>query len=118
MRAAVGTISGAGIGAAIGSYIQNGDVANNALLGAGVSLAVGVVGTYVHEKTKVHNQMVDNDQRIELNRKEILARQKELDSLRENAIAESRAIDFDESKTGKVYDGATLGIYYRYTANG
>ena len=113
VNGAVGTVAGAGIGAAIGSAISNGDVANSALLGGGVGLAVGVVGTYAYKKIAAHNELIDNDDLIESNRAEILNQQAEVDQLRAEAIADSRGVEINQSKTGKVYDGVTLGVYYR-----
>ena len=112
-NAVVGTVAGAAIGTAIGAAIEDGDIANSAMLGAGVGLAVGVVGTYAYKKIKIHNQIVGNDEAIEANRNEILAKQSELDSMRAAAIDDSRDIEFDKSRPQRVYEGPTLGLYYR-----
>ena len=109
----VGAATGAGVGAAIGSAISNGDIANSALLGGGVGLAVGVVGTYAYKKIEIHNEIIDNDASIESNRKAILSKQAELDRARSDALLDSHDIEINKSKTEKIYDGATNGVYYR-----
>lgn len=110
---AIGTVAGAGIGALVGATISNGDVASSALVGAGAGLVVGAVGTYAYKKIKVRNEIIGNDESIESNRVEILSKQSELDRMRAAAFNDSRDFEFDKSRTEKVYDGATLGVYYR-----
>lgn len=112
-NALIGTAAGAGVGAAIGSAISNGDVAGSAMLGAGVGLVVGVAGTYAYEKIQVHNEIIDNDNSIEANRLQILSAQTELDKRRAEAMADSNNFDFEKSRTEKLYDGATKGVYFR-----
>lgn len=111
--AAVGTVAGAGIGTAIGAAITDGDIGRSALLGAGVGLAVGVVGVYAYDKMKPHWDIASNDEAIENNRLELVAEQAEVDKLRQEIYEESQSIVVDSSKREKIYNGATLGVYYR-----
>ncbi len=111
--AVIGTAAGAGIGAAIGNAISNGSVEKSVYLGAGVGLAVGVAGTYAYKEIKIHNRIVDNDTQIESNRKAILSKQTEIDRLREEVLNDTYNLQVDQGRFGTVYDGATLGNYYR-----
>lgn len=108
-----GTLLGGGIGAAIGSAISDGDIGKSAALGAGIGLAVGMAGGYAYKHIKTEMQISDNEDSIEENRLEILAEQQRLETLRQNIFPDASEFILDPSRTEKVYDGATLGVYYR-----
>ena len=106
-----GVAIGAGVGALVGSVIDNGDIAKSAMMGAGAGLAVGMAAGYAYQKIKIENEISDNRSDIESNREEILSKQQELDRMRAAVVEESRGIPVQRGP--KVYDGATLEVYYR-----
>ena len=108
-----GAAAGAGTGAIIGAVISNGDVAASALMGGAVGLPVGLaLGALYHynSEPKVAER---KGEIIRRNQEEIFARQRELDTLREDLRNDSYQGNPPESQRQYHYNGNTLGNYYR-----
>lgn len=108
-----GAAVGAGTGAIIGSAISGGDVAASALLGGAIGLPVGLAAgmIYDHYSAKTLSEIQITD--IKNNQKEILARQREIDSLREEIQADLPQGDPAEDRREYRYIGPSLGNPYR-----
>jgi len=108
-----GAAVGAGTGAIIGSVISGGDVAASALLGGAiglpVGLAAGMIYDYHSEKTLREIKIGD----IKNNQREILARQREIEALREEVQGDLPQGNPVESRREYRYMGPSLGNPYR-----
>jgi hypothetical protein len=111
--AAGGTAVGAGTGAIIGAVIANGDIGASALLGGAIGLPVGLAAAalydYNSERTLKEIKIGD----INRNQREIMARQREIDSLREELREEGPTGNPDESQKEYRYMGPSLGNPFR-----
>lgn len=108
-----GAAVGAGTGAIIGSCISGGDVAASALLGGAIGLPVGLAAgmIYDHYSAQSLTEIKIND--IKTNQKEILARQREIDSLREEMQGDLPQGNPAEDRREYRYLGPALGNPYR-----
>lgn len=108
-----GAAAGAGTGALIGTVIANGDVAASALLGGAVGipigLALGALYDYNSEKSVSERKRVE----INANQDEIFARQRQLDTLREQLRNDTPGYSPPDSERQYHYNGASFGNYYR-----
>ena len=114
---AVGTVggaaAGAGTGAIVGTLIANGDVAASALLGGAIGIPVGLAIGAIYDYNSEPSVQERNRAEIEANQEEIFARQRELDSLREDLRDETPGENPADSNREYHYNGPTLGNYYR-----
>lgn len=108
-----GAALGAGTGAIIGTVIANGDIGASALLGGAIGLPVGlaVAAIYDYNSERTLKEIKIDD--IRRNQGEIMARQREIDSLREELREESPQGNPEESSRGYQFNGASLGNPYR-----
>lgn len=90
--AVVGGVGGAATGAIVGEIISNGDVANSALLGAGVGTAVGIVGTYAVQEYREHKEIEGNNEIIKENYEEITDNQGKIEVYREDLLKDTRQV--------------------------
>jgi hypothetical protein len=108
-----GAALGAGTGAIIGSSISGGDVAASALLGGAiglpVGLAAGMIYDYYSKETLTEIQIKD----IKNNQKQILARQREIEALREELQGDLPQGNPPEERREYRYLGPSLGNPYR-----
>ena len=108
-----GAAVGAGTGAIIGSVISNGDIAASALLGTAiglpVGLAAGMIYDYYSEETLREIKIED----IKNNQKEIVARQREIDVLREEIKSDIPDGNPPSGRQEYRYMGSSLGNPYR-----
>ena len=108
-----GAAAGAGTGALVGALISNGDVAASALLGGAIGLPVGIaVGAlydYNSEESVRERKMAE----IQANHREIFARQREIDALREQIRNDGPTGNPSQELRGQQYDGPTIGDVYR-----
>ena len=110
---ALGAGIGAGTGALIGAAISNGDVASSALLGTAIGLPVGLaIGVY-RDYNSLESVRERRFSEIEERQDEIYARQKELDSLRDQIRDDGPDGLPTEENREYMYDGATLGRWGR-----
>jgi H+/gluconate symporter-like permease len=104
---------GAGTGAIIGSVISGGDIGASALLGGAiglpVGLAAGMIYDYYSEKTIREIKIED----IKNNQREILARQREIDALREEIKSDIPDGNPPTDRQQYRYVGPSLGNPYR-----
>lgn len=108
-----GAAAGAGTGAIVGSVIANGDVAASALLGGALGIPVGIaLGAIIYNNSQggVRERKVEQ---INKNNAELFARQRELDSLREQIRNDGPSGNPSEHLREHQYNGDTLGNYYR-----
>lgn len=108
-----GTVVGAGTGAAIGAVITNGDVLGSALLGAGVGLPVGVIAGILYAKHLQEKEIEMYQTEIDENARVIRARQIEVETLRKRLDHESRNINLNVQDRRNLYEGPSIGVYYR-----
>jgi hypothetical protein len=108
-----GAAVGAGTGAIIGSAISGGDVAASALLGGAIGLPVGLAAGMIYDyySTKTITEIKIND--IKNNQREMLAREREIDRLREEIQGDIPTGNPDESRREYRYMGPSLGNPYR-----
>lgn len=108
-----GTALGAGTGAIIGAVIANGDVASSALLGGAIGLPVGlaIAAAYDYNSERTIQEAKDDD--IRRNQREILARQRYIDELREEIRGDSPSGNPMEERQEYRYMGPSLGNPYR-----
>jgi hypothetical protein len=108
-----GAAAGAGTGAIIGTVISGGDVGASALLGGAiglpVGLAAGMIYDYYSERTISEIQIND----IKHNQKEILARQREIDAMREQLQGDLPQGNPPAERREYRYVGPSLGNPYR-----
>jgi hypothetical protein len=108
-----GAAVGAGTGAIIGSVISGGDIGASALLGGAiglpVGLAAGMIYDYYSEKTIREIKIED----IKNNQREILARQREIDALREEIKSDIPDGNPPTDRQQYRYVGPSLGNPYR-----
>ena len=108
-----GAAVGAGTGAIIGSVIANGDIAASALLGGAIGLPVGLAAAAIYDYNSEQTLQEIKIEDIKRNQREILARQREIDSLREEVRGDSPTGNPLESRREYRYLGASLGNPYR-----
>jgi hypothetical protein len=113
----IGGLSGAGLGAGAGALVamgmENGDIANSSLVGAAVGLPVGIL-LGVAYRSHIEQKILDeNNEKIRQNYQYIMARQQEIEQVREDIREESFAIEPDRSLKSHIYTGATIGMYNR-----
>ncbi len=108
-----GAAVGAGTGAIIGSVVSGGDVGASALLGTAiglpVGLAAGMVYDYYSEETLREIKIED----LKINQQEILARQREIDALREEIKSDIPDGNPPSGRGEYRYMGPSLGNPYR-----
>lgn len=109
---ATGTAIGAGTGALIGSIIANGDVGASALLGGGIGLGSGILIGYMIDQWE-KEQKAQAVAEIRRNDEMIAQREREIQDLRGKVDEESQRGDPDVSRREWLYDGPTVGLYYR-----
>lgn len=109
----VGAGVGAGTGAIVGSVIANGDVAGSALLGGAIGIPVGIVAGVAYRSYTEKSELEKNNDIIRANYDYIVARQYEIDALREDLIDDSHRIRPNQQLRDEVYTGATIGEYNR-----
>ena len=110
---ASGAAVGAGTGALIGAAIANGDVAASALLGGAIGLPVGLAIGAIYHYNSEPSMSARMAETVEKNREEIFARQREIDTLREDLRNEAPRIELNDSNRKYDYNGPTFGNYYR-----
>jgi hypothetical protein len=108
-----GAALGAGTGAIIGSVVSGGDVGASALLGTAIGLPVGLAAglIYDHYSEKTLREIKIED--IKNNQKEILARQREIDALREEIKSDIPDGNPSSDRQEYRYMGPSLGNPYR-----
>ena len=108
-----GAAVGAGTGAIIGSAISGGDVAASALLGGAIGLPVGLAAGMIYDyySSQTINEIKIND--IKNNQRLILAREREIDRLREEMQSDIPTGNPPESRREYRYMGPSLGNPYR-----
>lgn len=108
-----GSAVGAGTGALIGAAIAHGDIGASALLGAGIGLPVGMVLGAMYVKMHQDDTIERNEKRIVENRQQILRRHQEIEELRHRLHSDSADVHVDEELREYMYQGPSLGNYYR-----
>jgi hypothetical protein len=108
-----GTVVGAGTGAVVGAVIANGDIAMSALAGAAIGLPVGLVAGAMYARHLQQEELDLYQNRIDENTRIIRNRQIEINELRKDIDHDSRSIDLDPSNRRNIYQGPSLGTYYR-----
>ena len=111
--AAGGSALGAGTGAIIGAVIANGDIASSALLGGAIGLPVGLAIAAVYDYNSERTIQEAKNDDIRRNQREILARQRYIDELREEIRSDSPAGNPLEERQEYRYMGPSLGNPYR-----
>ena len=108
-----GAAIGAGTGAIIGSSISGGDVVASTLLGGAIGLPVGLAAGMIYDyySADTVTEIKIND--LKNNQKEILARQREIDALREEVQGDIPKGNPPEDNREYQYLGASLGNPYR-----
>jgi len=116
-RAVAGGLIGGGVGAGTGALIGNamadGDVGMSALVGGAIGAPVGaalLVGYYNYQRSHILRR---NEEQIKSNQEIIRETQVQLDEVRNSVLSDSAAIKPDASRADWIYDGPTLGQYYR-----
>ncbi len=109
----VGAGVGAGTGALVGSAIANGDVAMSALVGGAIGLPVGILAGVAWRAQMEKSELQKNDDIIRANYQYIMARQMEIDRLRESLTEDSFKILPDKSLRSDIFTGSTIGTYNR-----
>ncbi len=109
---ATGTAVGAGTGALIGSIIANGDVAASAMLGGGIGVGAGILIGYMIDEWE-REQKAQMLAEVRRNDEIISQRQREIQELRTRVDEEAERGDPDVSRREWIYDGPTIGQYYR-----
>jgi hypothetical protein len=108
-----GAALGAGTGALVGTVIANGDVAASALMGGAIGLPVGLAVGAIYHYNSEEKVAERKGEVIKRNQEEIFARQRELESLRDELKNESFAGNPAEANRQYHFSGETLGNYYR-----
>ena len=108
-----GTALGAGTGAIIGAVIANGDVGASALLGGAIGLPVGLAAAAIYDYNSERTLKEIKIDDINRNQREIMARQREIDAMREEIREEGPAGNPDEFRKEYRYMGPSLGNPYR-----
>jgi hypothetical protein len=108
-----GAAVGAGTGAIIGSVIANGDIAASALLGTAVGLPVGLAAGMIYDYYSEETIREIKIEDIKNNQKEILARQREIDALREEIKSDIPDGNPPSDRQEYRYMGPSLGNPYR-----
>ena len=108
-----GAAVGAGTGAIIGSAISGGDVAASALLGGAIGLPVGLAAGMIYDHYSGRSTTERQINEIKDNQREILARQREIDSMREELQGDIPQGNPSESRREYRYVGPSLGNPYR-----
>ena len=108
-----GAAVGAGTGAIIGSVISGGDVAASALLGGAIGLPVGLAAGMIYDYYSQDTIREIKIEDIKNNQREILARQREIDSLREEIKSDIPDGNPPSDRQEYRYMGPSLGNPYR-----
>ena len=108
-----GGLIGAGAGAIIGSVIKNGSIARSALLGGGIGIAAGLILAGGSETFAMNSTVDSQQEQIRQNNEQLRTQRRTIDELRYEIDEQGRAIELDSSRRSTVYDGATLGSYFR-----
>lgn len=112
---AVGTVggaaAGAGTGAIIGAVIANGDVAASALLGGAIGIPVGLALGAVYDYNSEQSVGERKAEEIKQNQSEIFARQKQIESLREEVRNEGPQGNPTDELREYHYAGPSMGRY-------
>lgn len=108
-----GSALGAGTGAIIGAVIANGDIASSALLGGAIGLPVGlaIAAAYDYNSERTIQEAKDSD--IRRNQRELMARQRYIDELREELRSDAPSGNPAEERQEYRYMGPSLGNPYR-----
>lgn len=110
-----GAVLGAGTGALIGSFMKNGNVGKFAAIGGLIGFPVGIalnLAADSYNRSHVGNP-VDHSSEIRSNQDEIFRNNLELEQRRHEAAEDSPVGNPAPEDRGRVYDGPTLGNYYR-----
>lgn len=100
---------GAGTGALIGAAIANGDIAASALLGGAIGIPVGLAVAALYDMHSEKTLKEEKQEIIDANNQEILTRQRELDSMREQLRTEGSGLSVSGASRAYIYDGHTYG---------
>ncbi len=110
---ATGGLVGAGSGAIAGAVIANGDIGASILLGTAIGVPAGIALGAIYAATENQRVLAEYDSIIKSNKEEILRRQTQIDQLRESLRDESMMFEPNTDLRDRIYDGPTLGNYYR-----
>lgn len=108
-----GAAVGAGTGAIIGSAISGGDVGASALLGGAIGLPVGLAAAMIYDHYSERTKTEIKINEIKSNQREILARQREIEAIREELQGDIPQGNPSESDREYRYLGPSLGNPYR-----
>lgn len=108
-----GAAVGAGTGAIIGSVVSGGDVGASALLGTAIGLPVGLAAGMIYDYYSEDTIREIKIEDIKSNQKEILARQREIDALREEIKSDIPDGNPSSDRQEYRYMGPSLGNPYR-----
>mgnify|MGYP006281008453 CR=1 FL=1 len=108
-----GAAVGAGTGAIIGSVISGGDVAASALLGGAIGLPVGLAAGMIYDYYSTDTIREIKIEDIKNNQREILARQREIDALREEIKSDIPDGNPPADRQEYRYMGPSVGNPYR-----
>jgi len=108
-----GAALGAGTGAIIGSVISGGDVGASALLGTAIGLPVGLAAGMIYDYYSEDTIREIKIEDVKNNQKEILARQREIDALREEIKSDIPDGNPSSDRQEYRYMGPSLGNPYR-----
>jgi hypothetical protein len=104
-----GAAAGAGTGAIIGAVIANGDIAASALLGGAIGIPVGLAIAALIDMNSERTVREIKADEIEANQREIFARQREIDALREKLRLDETGLGVSDETRAYIYDGHTYG---------
>lgn len=103
---------GAATGSAIGAIIKNGDIAKSALLGTAIAVPIGMVAGATYSTYSENAQISENNELIQKNHAELVAREHELEEMRRSIKDDSDILLVPEDVEHQ-YNGPTLGNRYR-----
>jgi hypothetical protein len=106
---AAGGAVGAGTGAIIGAAIANGDIAASALLGGAIGIPIGLAIGAIYDMSSQKTLKEQKQEIIQANQTEIVARQRELDTLREQLRTEETGLEVTSATPAYIYDGHRYG---------
>ena len=108
-----GAAVGAGTGAIVGSVISGGDIAASALLGTAIGVPVGLAAGMIYDYYSEETIREGKSEDIKNNQREILARQREIDALREEIKSDIPDGHTPSDRQEYRYMGPSLGNPYR-----
>ena len=110
---AVGGLGGAAVGAttgaAIGAMIKNGAVGKSALLGTAIGAPVGVLAGAAYSSYSENAEISNNNKLIQERQADIVANEKDLESLREDIREDSSNVRPAFERREHIYSGPSLG---------